>query len=211
MSEVPTLDERQIDVLRAIAADLRTPLTTVLAGALTLDEGDRELSLEETKDVIRAMARSAKKLSRTIEDVADLERLARGHLALFRQPVEMASVVRLAALSESPPRETTIDVDARPVIISADPRRVTQIVILLVGEVARYASPASTIWVRAFPDGDGARIVVEAETTHMPSPLSVSSTGLPLAGGLADLHGGRMWMETPADGLKVCVFLPTIA
>src|SRR5207245_5388929 len=60
--ELRALNEMKNTLLEAVSHDLRTPLTTVLGIALTLQRDDVTLSRQETHDLLRRLAASAQKL-----------------------------------------------------------------------------------------------------------------------------------------------------
>jgi len=75
------VDEMKTTFLQAVSHDLRTPLTTVLGIALTLERRAGGLSAEEVADLLGRLSASARKLDGLLGDLLDLDRLARGTLA----------------------------------------------------------------------------------------------------------------------------------
>jgi Osmosensitive K+ channel histidine kinase len=89
-----SLDELKNTFLQAVSHDLRTPLTTLLGSALTLEREDVELDPEVQRDLVRRIAGNARKLLRLVTDLLDLDRLSQGLLEPQRATVDLADVVR---------------------------------------------------------------------------------------------------------------------
>src|SRR5437899_9864239 len=89
-----SLDELKNTFLQAVSHDLRTPLTSLLGSALTLEREDVELEPEVQLDLVRRIAGNARKLLRLVTDLLDLDRLSQGLLEPQRATVDLAEVVR---------------------------------------------------------------------------------------------------------------------
>ena len=61
-SRLRALHEMQNSFLQAVSHDLRTPLTSILGCALTLESDTGEMSPEDEKDLLRRIAANARKL-----------------------------------------------------------------------------------------------------------------------------------------------------
>ena len=79
-AQLRSLDEMKNTFLQAVSHDLRTPLSAVLGNAITLERETIELSAEDRVDLIHRIATNARKLSRIVTDLLDLDRLSRGLL-----------------------------------------------------------------------------------------------------------------------------------
>jgi PAS domain S-box-containing protein len=88
------LDEMKNTFLEAVSHDLRTPLTSILGSALTLEQSADTLSREDARDLIRRVAANARKLERLLGDLLDLDRLQRGIIAPQRRPTDVGALVR---------------------------------------------------------------------------------------------------------------------
>jgi PAS domain S-box-containing protein len=220
------LDEMKNTFLAAVSHELRSPLTTILGIALTLERAD--MTELDRNDLLERLASNARKLDRLLKDLLDIDRLNRGmvtpqyHLtdvgALARRTVE-----HLEALSGR-----SVLVQTVPVTLSVDPAKVERIVENLMMNAARHTTADRTIWLRVEPRDDGVTIAVEDDGPGIPAEISeaifepfrqgpnVSShapgtgIGLSLVARFAELHGGRAWVEErKGGGASFRVFLPS--
>jgi PAS domain S-box-containing protein len=223
------LDQMKDAFLQAVSHDLRTPLTSVLGIAATLDRGHQRLPAGEVRDLLGRLAGNARKLGRLLTNLLDLERLTQGTLAPDRRPVDLAEVVSRMVTDAGPELlgERPISVEAAPVLIAVDAPKVERIVENLLGNAARHTPPGTPVWVRVQAAAGGALLVVEDAGPGVPAEVRQaifqpfrqgptitayapgSGIGLALVAHFAGMHGGRAWVqERPEGGASFQVFLP---
>jgi PAS domain S-box-containing protein len=221
------MDEMKTTFLQAVSHDLRTPLTSVLGIALTLQRGGDGLRAEDVADLLWRLATNARKLDRLLSDLLDLDRLARGTLTPERKLTDLGALTRRSVEETGVADEHPVMVDASDLRIEVDGPKVERIVENLVLNAARHTAAGTTIWVRVSPCDGGAMLVVEDEGPGVPEQLREeifqpfhqgrnparrtpgSGIGLALVSQFAALHGGRAWVEDrPGGGASFRVFLP---
>jgi PAS domain S-box-containing protein len=220
------MDELKTTFLQAVSHDLRTPLTSVLGIALTLQRGRDGLCPEDVADLLRRLTTNARKLDRLLSDLLDLDRLARGTLTPEREVTDLGELTRRSVEEAGVSDEHPVMVDAPTLHIAVDGPKVERIVENLVLNAARHTAAGTTIWVRVHASDGGAMLVVEDEGPGVPVPLRDqifqpfhqgrnvrqgpgSGIGLALVSQFASLHGGRAWVEDrPGGGASFRVFLP---
>ncbi len=222
------LDEMKNTFLEAVSHDLRTPLTSILGSALTLEQADVDLSDADAMDLVRRIASNARKLERLLSDLLDLDRLQRGIIAPQRRPTDIRELIRLGIDETDNPSGHTIVVDADPLVVSVDGAKVERIFENLLSNAIRHTPPEARIWVRAHGTDGGVLIEVEDEGPGIPGDLHEAvfepfrqapgsrsehspgvGVGLSLVSRFAELHGGRAWLEDrPGGGSSFKVFLP---
>jgi PAS domain S-box-containing protein len=222
------LDEMKNTFLEAVSHDLRTPLTSILGSALTLEQAGPELAEEDVNDLVRRIAANARKLERLLSDLLDLDRLQRGIISPQRRPTDVAAIVG-QAVDESDllgGRTVQVDVDG-PLVAELDAAKVERIVENLLANAARHTPPESRVWVSARREDGGVLIVVEDEGGGIPPELREAvfepfrqapgpadhapgvGVGLSLVARFAELHGGTAWVEDrPGGGASFRVLLP---
>ncbi|HEX5950659.1 MAG TPA: GAF domain-containing protein, partial [Actinomycetota bacterium] len=90
------LDEMKNTFLEAVSHDLRTPLTSILGSAVTLEQTAARISQEDAVDLLRRIVANARKLERLLSDLLDLDRLQRGIISPQRRPTDVARLVAQA-------------------------------------------------------------------------------------------------------------------
>ena len=222
------LDEMKDAFLQAVSHDLRTPLTSVLGIAATLDRGHQQLAVSEVRDLLGRLAANARKLGRLLTNLLDLERLTQGNLDPDRQRVDLGELVSRIVKDAGPELVGTrlISVETAPVLIAVDAPKVERIVENLLANAARHTPAGTPVWVRVQAAAGGALMVVEDAGPGVPAEVRQaifqpfrqgptitahapgSGIGLALVAQFAGMHDGRAWVqERPGGGASFRVFL----
>jgi PAS domain S-box-containing protein len=222
------LDEMKNTFLEAVSHDLRTPLTSILGSALTLEQTRLDLPRADALDLVRRIATNARKLERLLGDLLDLDRLQRGIVGPQRRAVDLATLIATGVAETENPARRRIEVDVEPATVSVDAAKVERILENLLSNALRHTPPGARIWVRARADDGGCTIVVEDDGPGVPdgfkdavfepfrqAPGSSSGhapgvgIGLSLVRRFAELHGGRAWVaDREGGGASFHVRLP---
>jgi PAS domain S-box-containing protein len=225
VARLESLDEMKNAFLSAVSHELRTPLAAVLGYALTLEQEDIRLADEERQEVIERLAVNARKLHRLLEDLLDLDRLARGIVEPHRQPVDLGTLARSMAAEVDIGRTLEIDVDS--VVADVDGAKVERIVENLLANAAKHTPHDSPVRLVVREEPGGVLLAVEDRGPGVPDDLKESvfgpfvrgpetpahspgaGIGLSLVVRFAELHGGRAWVEDrPGGGSSFRVYLP---
>ena len=138
------------EFLAMLGHELRNPLSPILT-ALQLMKLRGEPGSERERTVIE---RQVSHLTRLVDDLLDVSRIARGRVELKTEIVEIAEVVAKAIEMASPlleQREHTLKVDVprRGLRVDGDPTRLGQVISNLLTNAAKYTPPDGAITVRA--------------------------------------------------------------
>jgi PAS domain S-box-containing protein len=220
------LDAMKNSFLQAVSHDLRTPLTSILAGALTLENDQLKLSKDERKDLAHRLAVNARKLNKMLSDLLDLDRLSRGILTPNRKPTDLAELVQ-RVVGECDLQDHLVQIEAEELTAEVDPAQVERIVENLVTNAVRYTPPATPVWVKVASHERGALITVEDAGPGVSPELRKAifepfrqgeeviqhspgvGIGLSLVARFAALHNGRAWVDDrPGGGASFKVYLP---
>jgi len=223
------LQEMQNSFLQAVSHDLRTPLTSILGCALTLEGSlvQETLSREDEHDLIGRIASNSRKLHRLLTNLLDLDRMSRGIIAPNRDEVDVLDIL-IRVVQESSAETHPIELmTTEPVPARVDAAQVERIVENLVANAIRYTPNGTPVWIKAIGDGEGVLLVVEDAGPGVPVELRASifepfrqgnevishspgvGIGLSLVARFAELHGGRAWVEDrDGGGASFRVYLP---
>jgi two-component system sensor histidine kinase KdpD len=211
-----------------VSHDLRTPLTSILGSALTLEQSELSLPPADAVDLIHRIAANARKLERLLGDLLDLDRLQRGIVTPQRRPTDIAELVARIVAEVENPEQRTIDVEVPRIVVPVDGPKVERIVENLIANALRHTSTPAHIKVWAKSDDGGVLVAVDDAGPGVPESARESifepfeqtpgpdtehspgvGIGLSLVRRFAELHGGRAWVE-PRDGggSSFRVFLP---
>ena len=146
-NELRSLDELKTTFLHAVSHDLRTPLTSILGLAVTLQRDDLDLPLDDRRDLAARIARNARKLDRLVSDLLDFERIDRGVLGSgsCRRRRRRARP-RGGGGHRSPGAHPHIDAD--PVVARVDAVKVERIVENLLVNAVRHTPDGTDVWLR---------------------------------------------------------------
>jgi len=223
------LDEMKNTFLEAVSHDLRTPLTSILGSALTLEQSGLDMPPEDALDFVRRIATNARKLERLLSDLLDLDRLQRGIITPQRRPTDIAALVDRTVAENEAAAGRTVHVDVAPSTASVDAAKVERILENLLSNAIRHTPTEATIWVRARLEDGGVLLMVEDDGPGVPDDLREAvfepfrqapgsssghspgvGVGLTLVRRFAELHDGRAWVEErEGGGASFRVFLPS--
>ncbi len=201
--------------------EIRNP-TVVIAGAVAaLLAKDRTPAPALREELLAAIGRQARLLDRATADLLTATQAHRGGVRVDPRPFSLAEVLASAVVDAGVDAEV---VCASGLAVLADPLRVQQMALNLLGNAAKYGAPP--IVVEARPDGDSVRVTVADAGPGVPPHLAgdvfeeftrAPRTGVPGTGlglfvvrSLARAQGGRAWHEPASGGGAVFGFtLPT--
>ncbi|HYN97071.1 MAG TPA: response regulator [Pilimelia sp.] len=218
-----TTERREVDRMKnefisVVSHELRTPLTSI-RGSLGLVSSGKLGALPAAADRMVAIAlQSSERLTRLINDILDLERVASGAIPLELATHSAADLLgpTAAALGpvadESGVRLTVEPSDAR---VHADADRLIQTLTNLVGNAVKFSPTGGTVTLAARTDAQMVEFSVTDEGRGVPADKfeaiferfqQVDSSdardkggtglGLAICRTIVERHGGRIWVES---------------
>ena len=150
-------DRRKDEFLATLAHELRNPLAPIRNGLelIRLAAGD-PAKLEQATAI---MQRQIEQMVRLVDDLLDVARISRNKLELRKETVDLESIVRSAVDTSRPVVEASrnelhISLPQEPVLLTADPVRLAQVISNLLNNAARYSAPGGRISLTAKTSGD---------------------------------------------------------
>ncbi len=223
---------RKDQFLAMLAHELRNPLAPLRNVCHLLSRAPvRDAVVEHASGVIERQVRN---LARLVDDLLDVSRVANGKLTLKSSPLDLAMVVRQAVeiarpLIDSKGHQLVLTIPADGVLcVQGDATRLTQVVVNLLNNAAKYTQRAGFIAVSGEVERDevvlritdnGSGIApellphifemyaqVDRSLEHSQGGLGI---GLALVKSLVALHrGGVEAVSTPGRGSTFTVRLP---
>ena len=146
------IDDMKNTFLAAVSHELRSPLTSILGLALTLERQER-ISDDDREDLLGRLAANARKLDRLLKDLLDIDRLSRGIVTPQYRLTDIGSLVRRTIENMEAVAGRHLFVQTEPVLIPVDPAKFERIVENLVANADRHTAEETRIWVRVAPQG----------------------------------------------------------
>ncbi|MBC8446706.1 MAG: HAMP domain-containing protein [Chloroflexi bacterium] len=213
-------EQRRMELIGDVAHELRTPLSSVRG----IMEGLVDGVLPPEPAAFLLVQREVGRLQRLVHDLEELSRAEAGQIPLELHSVAPADLVRAAADRLRPQFEDKgvnlhVDVPTNLPQVRADPNRIIQVLLNLLGNALQYTPSGGQVTVRAWRDGREVVIVVQdtgigIPAEHLPHiferfyrvdksrsrPGGGSGIGLTIAKHLVEAHAGRIWATSPAPG-----------
>lgn len=228
-TDLEGVEQRRRDLVSDLTHELRTPLT-VLEGYL---EGLADGTLDPTPDVYERLARETRRMKRLVNDLQELSKLEAGYLPIEARPFSLHSLLSSVVqrfsdqlLADNSPVLQLKYPPNTPMVL-ADPFRVEQVLVNLLGNALRYTSTGSitvsvstapkVVWIAVIDTGQG---IAPEDLPHVferfwradrSRDRSSGGTGIGLAISkrLVDLQGGTIDVESqPNQGSTFRFSLP---
>ena len=216
--EVAELANRaKSEFLANMSHELRTPLNAIIGfSEVILKELFGPLKNERYKDYVKDIHESGSHLYGLINDILDVSKAEAGKLELSER-AHRAKVTIEIELPEDLPA------------LSADERKLTQILINLLSNAVKFTPEGGNVWVIAGIEGNGAFRLSVKDTGIGIAPEDIATVmasfgqvdrklsrryegtglGLPLTKSLVALHDGTLDIESEVDvGTTVIVRMP---
>ncbi|HYX65470.1 MAG TPA: hybrid sensor histidine kinase/response regulator, partial [Burkholderiales bacterium] len=162
--ELQDANRRKDEFLAMLSHELRNPLAPIRNAVEVIRRvAPPDATLAMARDVID---RQARLLARLVDELLDVSRISQGKIVLRKEPVELLKVVQQSVetvrpLVEARSQRLTVEVTPRPVWLSGDAARLSQIFSNLLNNACKYTPEGGRIRIGALAEDGEARIVVE--------------------------------------------------
>jgi signal transduction histidine kinase len=218
--ELEAAERRRVALIGDVAHELRTPLATIEG----YTEGVLDGVVEPSEETWALIHDEVGRLKRLVNELQELSRAEAKQLALHAQlvaPAELAerAIARLTPQYAEKGVGLGADAPADLPQVEADPDRILQVLVNLLGNALRATPPGGQVRVRARADADA--VVIEVTDTgvgiaaeHLPHlferfyrvdkarsrALGGHGIGLTISKALVEAHGGRIWAASDGPG-----------
>lgn len=218
-------------LLSTVSHELRTPLATIKGNASLLEKHRSDLPPDVVMEHLKDIDAEADKLTELINNLMDMSRIEAGLLRIQPEHFGPAGLLEAAIRSarrRHPGEPIALEMpDALPPI-TADPRRVEQVLDNLIDNAFKYSGKGKPVTVRtSASDGEltvavtdeGPGIAPEYQSEIFQRFFQISDRadaarrgvglGLAISRGIIEAHGGRIWVESePGSGSTFLFTLP---
>jgi PAS domain S-box-containing protein len=213
-------EREKAEFVSTVSHELRTPLTSI-AGSLGLLSGGAAGELPSRAARLIAIAESnSKRLVRLINDLLDMEKIQSGNMTFELAPLDLAELAARAIESVSGFGETlsvrfVFHRPPAPLTVRADADRLTQVIVNLLSNAAKFSPPNRPVEVTVETHGARARVSVRDHGPGVPdhfrdrifskfAQADASDTrekggtglGLAISREIVERHGGRIWFDS---------------
>jgi PAS domain S-box-containing protein len=227
-------DRARNEFLAVLSHELRNPLAPIRNSLYVLDRAAP--GGQQARRAQAIVSRQVDQLSRLVDDLLDLTRMARHKLTLQRSRIELAQLVRRTLEDYRPTFDAAglhleLETDPSPVHVDADAQRIAQVVGNLLHNAAKFTPRGGRVVVAVAADVAAGQAVVSVADTGMGLTSEMSERvfepfvqveeahsrsegglglGLALVKGVVELHGGEVSATSagPGRGARFLVRLP---
>jgi signal transduction histidine kinase len=229
--ELVEAGHRKDEFLAMLGHELRNPLAPIRNAVEIIRRGsDRSPALESVSDIVD---RQVTHLARLVDDLLDASRISRGKMVLSRSTVELNRLLAEAIESVRPVdnggHNLSVSLPQTPIYVDADPVRLTQVLVNLLGNAIKFTPKGGRIWLSAAATTDQVEISVQ-DTGQGIDPADLDhifdmfyqgraaagrdrgglGLGLTLVRTLVEMHAGTVAVDSSglAQGSRFVVRLP---
>ncbi|MGV3531250.1 MAG: ATP-binding protein [Chthoniobacteraceae bacterium] len=219
------------EFLAVVSHELRTPLTPILGWLPLIKEHLNNGQLDLVREGLDVIERNALQETHLIDEMLDLSRILVDRIVFSPERVSVAEIVReTASVARVVTRDQQLSVgmelaERLPEII-VDRKRLLQSLANLVSNAVKFTPDGGRITVGARRSSDGVEFFVSDTGIGLaPKALELIfdrfkqaeagfnrrfgglGIGLSVVRGLVEMQGGRVWAESPGEGLGTTFFL----
>jgi signal transduction histidine kinase len=217
-------DELKTNFIALASHELRTPVTTILGLATTLNQRGDELDDHQRHELRATLEGQADRMARLVEQLLDLSRLDADAIAINPEQINLRERIEEIVASVAADRQEDVQIGVDPGLEApADPGALDRIVGNLVANALRYGSPPVQVnaahsdrHLRVFVEdrGEGVPpqfvpVLFERFTRGARARVGGAGLGLAIARSYARAHNGDLvYEDVEPHGARFQLILP---
>jgi PAS domain S-box-containing protein len=231
IEELEAEGRRILEFIAMLSHELRNPLAPIKNAVSILKMPQGQQQTDKYADMI---GRQVTHLTRLVDDLMDVSRITTGKIELDRAPLELNTLVQVAVDSMRSTLENyghvlDLKLAPQPLFIEGDAVRLTQVVVNLLSNAAKYTAPKGHIEVALSRSHSAVRVEVSDNGIGMSEALIQRAfdpfvqgerkldrsegglgIGLTLVKKIVELHGGSVLASSagPGYGAKFTITMP---
>jgi PAS domain S-box-containing protein len=222
ITERKEVERLKNELVSVVGHELRTPLTSIRGSLGLVEAGIAGELPPEARDMVVIARENTDRLVRLVNDTLDLERLEGGRVDVELRPVRAADLLAAAAQNVellAAAAKVALEWADEGVELLADPDRIVQALVNLVGNAIKFSPEGSTVRIsiarrdedvlvsvcdqgRGIPADQLEAVFERFRQVDASDRREKGGTGLGLAisRAIVEQHGGRIWAESPEGG-----------
>ncbi len=231
-AQLQSLDRLKDDFMSSVTHELRTPLTSIRTLAeLMVDEPD--MPQAQRQQFMQIIVTETERLSRLVNQVLDLAKIESGHAQWHNTRIDLGQLLEqavqtTAAMFRDRGASVHLALPAQAVVLRADPDRLTQVVLNLLSNAAKFVPDQNgRVDIVLSSSAQGARVAIQDNGPGVPASHRAqifekfhqgqeggnrpqgTGLGLPISRQIVEHFGGRIWVDpVPAGGACFVFELP---
>jgi PAS domain S-box-containing protein len=213
--------QRMHEFIAMLAHELRNPLAPIRNAVALMARREVKDPLVET--MRQTIDRQSQNLTRIVDELLDVNRVARGQFTIERETIDLRDVLARAVETSRPlidahTHSLHVSIADEPIDCFGDPMRLTQVVVNILNNAAKYTPDGGDIWLSAVRRGSNVELRVRDNgrgiardmidrvfdlfvqvDPNAGSALGGLGVGLALVRRIVELHGGSV--QATSDGL----------
>jgi signal transduction histidine kinase len=217
--QLEVASQHKSQFLANMSHELRTPLNAILGYTELMADGIYGELPEKTMSVLKRLESNGRHLLGLINDVLDLSKIEAGQLTLDLSDYSLEDIAQTVRSTLEPlaaDKKLAFKVEAAPKMPAGhgDGRRLTQVLINLVGNAIKFTDAGEVVITAGAADGsfhlsvrdtgpgisaaDQAKLFQEFQQADNAITRKKGGTGLGLAISkrIVEMHGGKIWVES---------------
>jgi K+-sensing histidine kinase KdpD len=216
-AKLQEVDRMKSDFLGIVSHDFRTPLSTIVLAASSLQKRWEMLGREKVEEYLAMIVDQGTKLANLAEDVLSISRMEAGKLSYYFSTVNLDRVVRDAAsmVKFSSRHSLESSIDQGHALVRADQAKLRQVVQNLLSNAVKYSPAGGPIRVRVknlsaeflqvsvedegvgIPENQMGKLFQKFSRLESEATRSIAGSGLGLwiCKEIVKAHGGEIWAE----------------